>query len=313
MSVGNKGMSKKATCKRPLYFFGDDSDGLASFLLLYKYKRDGVGVVVKAAPNLDTRFLKKVRECEPDKIFLLDIPLVDPKFIDAVKCPMIWIDHHPPVKREKVKYFNPRLYEKEDNTATSELCYHAVEQNLWVAAIGIVGDWQLSAVTKAFSKKHPELLPPTIKKPEKALFETKLGELIRMCQFLLKGPTQKVIQSIKILTRIDDPYELLNGETSRSRLLRGRFRQIDEQYDELVSLAKKQAGKDRYLIFTYHENKMSFSGELSNELLYRYPEKVIIVAREKSGEMKCSFRSAHPDIHLPSVIEKALVDVTGYG
>jgi len=57
---------------------------------------------------------------------------------------------------------------------------------------------------------------------------------------------------------------------------------------------------------------MSFTGELSNELLYRYPKKVILVAREKSGEMKCSLRTS-PGLNLQKAIEKALNGVNGYG
>ena len=41
----------------------------------------------------------------------------------------------------------------------------------------------------------------------------------------------------------------------------------------------------------YSENKMSLTSDLSNEILYENPNKFIIIAREKSGEMKCSLRS----------------------
>ncbi|MFQ5474558.1 MAG: bifunctional oligoribonuclease/PAP phosphatase NrnA [Candidatus Nanoarchaeia archaeon] len=298
-------------CSRPLYFFGDDADGLTSFLLLYKYKQEGTGVVVKAAPNLDERFIKKIEEYQPDKVFILDVPIVDQEFIDACRCPVIWIDHHPPVKRNKVLCFNPRNRDMNDNSATSEMCYHVVKDFLWVAAIGIVGDWQLSTTTEAFSKKYPDLLPSDINKPQNALFATKLGEMIRMCEAMLKGQTKKVLQNIKILTRIEDPYELLNGTTSRSRLLMKRYRFIKKQYDELLSMARKQADDGGYLIFVYQDNKMSFSTELSNELLYLYPDRTVIVAREKNEEMKCSFRTSEKN--MQKALEKALVNIQGYG
>ena len=56
---------------------------------------------------------------------------------------------------------------------------------------------------------------------------------------------------------------------------------------------------------------MSFSGDLSNELIYRYPDKIVIVGREKSGEVRLSLRSMKKV--LPPVIEKALIGVEGYG
>ena len=37
-------------CKRPLIFFHDDADGVCSFLLLYRFAKEGKGVVVKSRP-----------------------------------------------------------------------------------------------------------------------------------------------------------------------------------------------------------------------------------------------------------------------
>ena len=93
-------------CKNPLFFFHDDPDGLCSFLLLYKYKKEGNGVIVKSVPKLDEKFLKKVQEYSPDKIFVADIALLDQEFIDKANAQVVWIDHHEPLKRNNVKYFN---------------------------------------------------------------------------------------------------------------------------------------------------------------------------------------------------------------
>ncbi len=65
------------------------------------------------------------------------------------------------------------------------------------------------------------------------------------------------------------------------------------------------------LVYTYTDDKMSFTGDLSNELVYLFPKKVIIIARSKSGEMKCSLRSATVKV-LP-ILQKALEGVEGYG
>src|SRR3989338_3971743 len=86
-------------CKNPLYFYDSDPDGLCSFLLLYRYKREGHGVMVKSNPFLNEKFLHKVEEYQPDKIFVLDIANVDQDFIDKAKVPVIWIDHHGPFDR----------------------------------------------------------------------------------------------------------------------------------------------------------------------------------------------------------------------
>ncbi len=304
-------------CKRPLYFFHDDADGLSSFLLFYRYKQEGKGVCVKSQPKVDSRFFKIVQEYEPDKIFILDLAMLDQDFADEFRnIPIIWVDHHTPLKVHGVKYFNPRLENMEDNSCASYLCYNVVKEarpeDLWIAAAGTVGDWQLNEVTEEFAKKHPDLLPESVDRPEVALFDTPFSKLVRIFNFMLKGKTQEVMRSVKTLTRVESPYELLKNNTPRANFLLKRYDEINDLYDELLDFAVKKVSKSNLLLVRYAEIKMSFSSELSNELLYRYPDKVILVAREKSGEMKCSLRTS-PGINMQEALKKALEGVEGYG
>ena len=104
-------------CKNPLFFFHDDPDGLCSFLLFYRYKKEGHGVIVKRyTPQVDEQFLSKVNEYNPDKIFILDLAVVDQNFVDNVNVPVIWIDHHTPIKLDNIKTFNPRINNPNDGT-----------------------------------------------------------------------------------------------------------------------------------------------------------------------------------------------------
>jgi len=296
-------------CKRPLFFFDDDPDGLCSFLLLYRYAREGKGVVVKSSPELKPIFIKTVENYGPDKVFIVDKPMVSPEFIDAVKVPIIWIDHHNIIENTGTKYFNSR--KDGFGEPASCICYRVVKQDLWIAACGAVGDWYLPDFANDFSKKYPDLLSSEIKKPEKALYETKLGELVRILSFILKGKTSDVLSCIKILTRIKTPYELLNNETSQSNFIIKRFNKIKEEYETMLKKALKNIEDNKLLLFTY-SNRMSFTGDLSNELLYRFPKKLILVAREKSGEMKCSLRSSGR-LSVSKILKKSLVGIEGYG
>ena len=311
----NQILKELDNCKRPLYFFHDDGDGLCSFLQFYRYKKEGKGVCVKSHPRLDDRFYKVVKEYQPDKIFVLDLAIIEQDFIDEFrKIPIVMIDHHTPLDVKGIKYFNPMVGGKGDNTCVSELCYNVIpgEQDLWVAAAGIVSDWQLSEVTKKFAEQSPKLLPPEVDRPEKALFDTPLSKLIRVMNFVLKGPTQEVNKCVKIFTRIESPAELLNEETPRARYIMKRFEKVHKMYEELLEYAMKQAGKRKILLTKYQGMKMSFTKELADELLYRFPEKVILVCREKSGEHKCSLRSG-ARINVAKALEKALKGVEGYG
>ncbi len=299
------------SCKNPLFFFHDDPDGLSSFLLLYRYIREGHGIVFKAKPSLNANFVRKVREYQPDKIFILDIPIVDQEFIDKANVPIIWIDHHPPLERKKVNYFNPRIKNKNDRTPVTRICYDVVNKDIWIAMVGCIGDWHIPDFFQEFKKRYGYMVDKKTEDIGKIYFKTKLGLLVRIFSYILKGKTSETNKCFKILTRIDDPKEILEKKTPRGIFIYKKFERVNKEYETLLNEALKHKKEDKLLIYIYKENKMSFSSDLSNELIFRFPEKLVIVGREKKDEIRMSLRSTK--LLLPKIIQRALIGLVGYG
>ena len=300
-------------CKKPLFFFDDDQDGLCSFLQLYRYKKEGKGIIVKTTPKLGAVFVRKVEEYNPDKIFILDMAVVEQDFLDEMKVPVIWIDHHGPFERSNVRYFNPRILNREDNHPTSYMCHQIVERDIWIATLGCVADWFIPPFINDFRKEFPGLIDKPYKMPGDILYNSKLGRLIRIFSFVLKGKTEDVMKSIKVLTRIESPNEILNQESPQGKFIYKRYEQVNKLYEPLLKDVLNTAKKtsDKLVFFGYKDDKTSFTSDLSNEAIYRFPDKIILIAREKNDEMKCSLRSSR--IILPPLVEKALVGLEGYG
>ncbi len=300
-----------ATAKNPLFFYDDDPDGLSSFLLLYRMHREGRGIIVKSTPKIDKRWVQKVQENNPDKIFILDVPMVEQEFVDEVKLPVFHIDHHEPLQLNKVHYFNPRIKDKEAYIPTTRMAYqiNGDEKDLWIATVGCLADWHLPDFIDEFIQKYPELLPKKKDLPD-AVFKQPIGKLVRIFSFLLKGQTSDVRKSVKILSRITSPTEILNQESSAGRFLYKRFENINIEYVRILKLAKKNISRNKLLLFYYSDEKWSFTADLANELMQMYPKKVVLIARKKSGEMKCSLRAQQ---NIRDALEKALVGINGYG
>jgi len=298
------------SCQSPLYFFDDDPDGLSSFLLLYRYKREGHGIVVKTHPKLDSRSVSRLEEYKPDKVFILDIALLDQSFVDSCPVPIIWIDHHGPHEINGVMYFNPRIRKKDANIPTTYMCYNVVKQDLWIAALGCIADYYMPDFLDEFRKKYPDLVGNK-KTIGDIYFTTRLGELIKAFSFCLKGKTADVRKSINVLTRIKTPYEILNQETPAGKFIYQKFEKLKTVYDAMVKDAIESATKDKLLIFTYDDDKTSFTGDMANELLYKFPDKVILIGRKKDEDVRMSLRSQK--IILPQILEKALNGLEGYG
>ncbi len=305
-----KGRLKES--KRPLFFFDDDPDGTTSFVMLYKFVGEGKGICVKGKPILEASYAQKVEEYSPDLVVILDKPMVEQEFLDQINVEVIWIDHHPVQDNKKVKYFNPRIHDQEDNRPTSYWAYQIVKDDLknilWIAMMGIVGDWNLFYADE-FRKEYPDLLPENITNAPDALFTSKLGLLIKMLEFNLKGTTTQVMQSIKTLTRIEDPHEILDQTSSKGKFIYRKYLEVNSKYEDIKKDVK--ITDDRIIFFKYYDTKLAISSMLSNELLQQHPDKIIIIAREKNDEIVLSLRSG--SIRIVDRLQRALVGVDGYG
>jgi single-stranded DNA-specific DHH superfamily exonuclease len=311
-----KAKSLLAEEKRPLFFHDDDCDGTASFVICYQFCKEhgeGRGIPIKRSPAVGKELLRKVEEFNPDLIVILDKPKVDPEFLEGTKLPVLWIDHHEPQepRRQHVTYLNPRVYDDNDSRPTSYWVYKITGTNLWLATIGCVADWYVPDFLPEFQKLYPDLVPQH-KTIHDLYLGTQLGTIIRVIQFNLKGQASESKKSVLTLTRIESPYEILNQTTSRGKFLWRKYEHLAESYDKLLIAAQEEAKKqDRILAYIYEDDSMTFTSELSNELLIRYPKKIILVARHHGGAYKCSVRSS--TVPLPELVQESLKGLEGYG
>ncbi len=306
-------------CSNPVFLYDNDTDGICSFLLLYKYKKAGHGYRHQKHVT-DEIELGNIKRMNPDKLFILDVPAmkITQEFADEIKIPVIHIEHHIiDNELKRVKTFNPTIKNKKDDTPTSTLCYNVVKQNLWIAVAGTIADWHITKETKEFARQKPNLLDPKIKDPAKALFGTKIGLLAKIIDFILKGPSFEVRKCIHALMKINAPEEILEQKTKEGKEIYSYYKKINDEYESLYQRALKNVTKDKLLLFKYQASDTSFTGELSNELLYHYPNKIILIARRNNkendidAEIRCSIRSGVHEIR--SKLIKALEGINGMG
>jgi len=299
------------TAQNPLFFYDGDCDGLTSFLLLYRihYRGKGIGLT-STARALDEKWVRKVEELQPDKIFILDIPTVTQDFIDQVKRPTFWIDHHPPLERTHVHYFNPRLKHPDAYVPTSRMAWQVSQkkEDLWIATAGCMGDYHLPDFLDDFIAQYPQFLA---QKEDLAtmIFKRPVGKLIKFFFFIQKGDQGEVRKSVKILTRIQSAEEIFQQSSPQGKFLFKRFEKINQKYSVLLKEAKKAVNKSKLILFNYTEDQWSFTANVANELSGLYPQKTVLIMRKKSGEMKCSLRGKN--VVMP--LQKALQGIDGYG
>jgi single-stranded DNA-specific DHH superfamily exonuclease len=304
--------------QNPIFLFDNDVDGLCSFMLLLKYIAKGKGVAVKR--NLDKSYLRKIDEFESDYVFILDKPSVTDDFFEGLKernLPCVWIDHHEVdtdlSEKENVYYYNPMYNEnpsEKNNEPTTYLCYQVTQRkkDLWLAFIGCLGDCYLPDFTEEFKKNYPGLFDENIKKAIEGLYKTEIGKITRALNFALKDRTSNVVKMIKYLLKSDSPNHILE-ERENNTILK-RFNQLNKKYQKLLEKAQKFS-RGKLLFFQYGGN-LSISSDLSNELWYLYPEKIIAVAYIKDTKAIVSLRGENVrKITLEAI--KEIENATGGG
>ena len=295
--------------ENPLIFFDDDHDGLSSFILFKKEFEKAHGVIVKSGIRDNEIYFRKIQEYTPDTILILDRAEISQELIDFVNVPLIWLDHHPVLDRKGAKYFNPRIHDKEDTRPTSYWAYKVIKKYLWIAMVGIIGDYYLPKdLIENFEYKELFNNKTDI---EDILYNSDFGKLVKIFNFILKGTTTDVKKNINMLLKIENPYELLKQDTPRGKYLYNFYQKINKEFLKLLSKVEESSTNDKVLLFIYPDSKLSLSAAISSEIKYKFPDKLIIIAREKNNYMRISLRSNH--VILPPLIKKALEGLDGYG
>jgi single-stranded DNA-specific DHH superfamily exonuclease len=304
--------------QNPIFFFDNDPDGLCSFLLLRRYIERGRGVSIKSFPSLTPEYFSKVKELGADYIFILDKPVVSEQFFELVErenIPVVWIDHHIVDKKEIpkfVNYYNPTLNRKKTDEPVTALCYQISKRkgDMWIALIGSISDQFLPGFYGDFEKEYPELAIKT-KKVADIFYKSGIGKIAKIFSAGLKDRTTNVVNMIRLLTKVKSPYEVLE-ENAKTRSLLNRFREIDDKYQILLKKAIFLGQKSGNVLFFRYGGDLSISGELSNELSYNFPDKVIVVAYVKGIKINVSLRGKKVrKAFLESIAD--LEDATGGG
>ena len=304
--------------QNPLFLFDNDNDGLCSFLLLQRYIGRGKGFPVKTAPKLTKDYFRKVRELEPDYIFILDQPEVSNEFfeeVEKINLPIIWIDHHKIDKQEIpkfVNYYNPVFNRKKSDEPVTALCYQIAnkKEDAWLGVIGCISDKFVPNFYLEFRKEFKDLSIDS-KDAFEIYFGSKIGEIATMFSFGLMDRTTNVINMLKFLMKARSPYDVLE-ENTKTHSMHSRYNELYEKYKELIKKAKEEIKDSGKLFFFKYGGDVSMSADLSNRLKYLFPDKIIVVVRIKEYRASLSIRGKNIRDKIVKVIEK-IEGATGGG
>ncbi len=281
--------------QNPLFFFDNDADGLCSFLLLRRYLGRGKGVCVKSYPDLTKNYFKKVKELNADYIFILDKPKVSDEFweeVEKINIPCVWIDHHDNKQDipKFIYYYNPLFNRSKKNEPVTYICYQISQkkEDLWIAVVGCIGDKFIPDFYKDFEKKYPDLMIKS-ENPFEISYKSQVGKMGIMFNFALMDRTTNVVNMLRFLIKAKNPYEVLE-ETKKNYSMHQRFNQINAKYQQLLKRAIEFEKESEKMLFFKFGGDLSISSDLSNELIYLFPEKIVVTAYVTESKANISMR-----------------------
>ena len=282
--------------QNPVFLFDNDQDGLCSFLLLQRWLGRGKGVPIKSFPGLNADYFRKIHELKADYIFILDKPIVSGEFFSEVEkhnIPVVWIDHHLIEKAlvpSFVNYYNPLFNKKKSNEPVTALCYQVTKrkEDMWIAVAGCISDRFLPRYYQDFQKKYPDLSIKT-KDSYDVLYKSQIGKVIQILGSGLKDRTTNVINMTRFLIKARDPYDVLE-ENPKNHSFHKRFNQIKTIYDKLLNKAISLEKPKKRLLFFQYSGDMRISRDISNELCYLFPEKIVVIVYIKGTKASISMR-----------------------
>ncbi len=304
--------------QNPVFLYDNDVDGLCGYIVFRRFIGRGKGVAVKSHPDVDEKYAKKAQELNADYIFVLDRPVLGEKFVNEVKnlqLPIVWIDHHDvePVKYDyqNIFAFNPMRSDNKSSEPVTYMAYRSTNrrEDLWVALAGCIADHYLPDFSEDFAKEFPEYWGKKIEKPFDVYYGTEFGRLIKALSFGLKDSISHVVQLQNFLTSCRSPKEL-EMELEASKSFGKKYREITKKYNLLLKKAKNVS--DGKIIFFNYGGDLSISSDISNELVYLNPGKIIIVAYSSGPITNISMRGNNVKELLGKVLP-VLGNATGGG
>lgn len=294
--------------KNPIFFFDNDADGLASFLILQRFIGRGRGVSLKGLPSLTKAYYRRVEEFNADYIFVLDRPGIDDDFIELNKkdknLPIVCIDHHQLDGEPKIENYYNTFVTSGKSEPTAYLCYKTTgrKEDLWLAVIGCVGDYFIPEFIGEFEKQYPELINQPYKNPFDIVYNTELGKIIRVLNLALKDSTSNVVSLYKFLMKAQGPKDTLE-ENSKTKGFLERYELLNKIIQKNLEKAEKSIDKKNKLLFFTYSGEMSLSQDISNELSYKHPDMIIVVGFIKGGHVKFSLRGEKVRTKMVNAIE----------
>lgn len=311
-----KYLNKIKTNDFVLVIFHNDCDGIASALLVEKFlikkRKDGIDYIISQPMPVEKNLLKKIQTCAPNKIIFLDLAMdQQPNVIKKIKrvADILIIDHHEIVKNlnnKNIIHYNPKFKNKDIYQSAAYITYKIInnitemKKWLWIAAIGIIGDYEL---------KDSQDLVSIIKKEyniKRKLYNSQLSIVVDIINAVKISKRIKAEQLFKILSNCKSFEDVIKNEEL--------VRIYNEVQTELESVNLDDVERVGDIIFLCLKSKYDIRSTIATKLGEKYKNNLVIVYQFSGKYINISGRNQSKKWNVDRIFKKITVGIgTGGG
>lgn len=299
--------------QNPVFLYDNDADGFCSYVLLRRLLGRGKGVILRSHPEIDIGYAQKALQLNADYVFVLDKPFLGQEFLDELahsRIPVVWIDHH---AVQHAEYTYDLLYTYNSSLTThgkvappvthTAYLLNGKPEDQWIALVGCLSDRYLPEWAKDFGHAYPSFWGKAQEAFE-AYYSTGIGTIARALSFGLKDSLRNVVYLQNFFIACASP-EAAQAELESESSFARKYRELRNAYDGLLSEALTYAEKD--ILFFSYGGKTSMSSDLANELCFRHPPLLVVVAYKNGAISNISVRGKR----AKEIVEKLIPDFEG--
>jgi single-stranded DNA-specific DHH superfamily exonuclease len=298
---------------KKLLFYHNDPDGIASAAMILRFFPE-FQAIPRKGPMMDSRFVRDIIESSPDVVVFLDMP-VDQEYkkMRSIKKRLprgliAVLDHHP-AERDLNKYgvlhINPRFRKPGIYLSAAWLVYrilerlgHDVKPLVWIAAIGIIGDYDITDsrdVLEECRLEYPYLLKGNPMKSRLAEASKTLSSAITLKGLKGAGEALRSLRECKC-------YEDLMG----IRKLKSWRGVVDEEIREIVKGFEKNMETRGVVAFYKIETRLNLGSVISTLISEKHPDNIIVVRKKSREGWKLSVRNQSGKYNVGEIVKKAV-------
>lgn len=292
--------------------FNNDADGICSCVMVSKLLNLERKPFIIAQPMpTDKYLLRKIQTTIPTKIIFLDLAIDQQQSVlkkISGLCDILIIDHHQIFKNMNSKtivHYNPRFDNPKVYQSTAYLVYKLCSKitgfsdNLWIAAVGMIGDYNLSDsqdIVKEVKEKY------AVKDITTSIFR-KIADIISAAK-ASKALTCE--QMVNFIEGMKGPEEFLEGNKFMDAYMR-----TENEIMSIMQDAEKSSEKVGNIIFYRIKSLFNLASPISTKLSEKYPDKFVAIYEISGNKVKVSARNQSGKFNVAKIMQTALKDIKG--